>query len=159
MDLRDELLGLVECLAEENIDYAICGGIALAIHGYPRFTKDIDILVQSEDLDRAIHAVARIGFVLDSGTLPFDQGGPRAREVRRISKTEGAEVLTLDLLLVSPVLESVWSSRGGFEWQDRHLQVVSREGLVEMKRLAGRDQDLLDVKQLESSSDKTDAQD
>ena len=92
MDLRDELLGLVDRLTAEEIDYALCGGVALAIHGHPRFTKDIDLLLRREDVDRAVAAVASLGFVLDSGILPFESGGPRAREVRRILKTEGAEV-------------------------------------------------------------------
>ena len=156
MDLREELLGLVDCLDAARIDYAVCGGLALAIHGYPRFTKDIDILVRLEDLERAVAAVSGLGFDLDAGILPFEVGGPRAREVRRISKTEGGEVLTLDLLVVSPVLESAWRSRGVFEWQDRRLRVVSREGLAEMKRLAGREQDLLDARRLESSDDEAD---
>lgn len=91
MDLHDELLGFVDLLAAEGIDYAICGVVALAIHGHPRFTKDIDILIRPEDVDRAVGAVAKLGYVLDSGSLSFDSGGPRAREVRRISKTDGAE--------------------------------------------------------------------
>ncbi len=154
MDLHDELLGLVGLFAAEGIDYAICGGVALAIHGYPRFTKHIDVLIRLDDVDRVVEAVARLGFVLDSGSLPFGSVGPRAREVRRISKTDGAEVLTLDLLLVTPVLEIAWNSRGVFEWRDRRLVVVSQEGLAGMKRLAGREQDLLDAKKLESPDDE-----
>lgn len=154
MDLRDELLGLVDCLTAKGLDYAVCGGIALAIHGYPRFTKDIDVLVRREQLEQVLAAIAPLGFDLDSGNLPFDSGTPNAREVRRITKVEGGEVLALDLLLVSPVLEPAWRSRGTFEWQERRLQVVSREGLAEMKRLAGREQDLLDATKLESTDDE-----
>jgi len=153
MDLRAELLGLVDRLAAARVEYAICGGVALAIHGYPRFTKDIDLLVRREDLERVVSTVAVLGFTLDAGLLPFDAGGPRAREVRRISKAEGGEVLTLDLLLVSPVLQGVWRSRGTFEWEGRRVSVVSRAGLIEMKRLTGREQDLLDARRLESPRD------
>jgi len=154
MDLREELLALVDCLAKAGVEYAVCGGVALAIHGYPRFTKDIDILIRREDVDRVAKVVASVGYVLDAGTVPFDASGARAREVRRISKAEGAAVLTLDLLLVSPVLENAWQGRGIYEWEGRRIHVVSREGLAEMKRLAGREQDLLDAKRLESSDDE-----
>ena len=156
MDLREELLSLVDLFAAEGIEYAVCGGIALAIHGYPRLTRDIDVLIRPEDVERAVTAVASLGFVLDAGELPFESGTPRARKVRRISKTSGPEGLTLDLLIVSPVLESAWGSRGVFRWEGRDLRAVSREGLAEMKRLAGRDQDIVDAKKLETAGDDTD---
>lgn len=41
MDIYDELRGLLAALEKQRVDYAICGGIALALHGYPRLTKDL----------------------------------------------------------------------------------------------------------------------
>lgn len=41
VNLVDELRGLLESLNGAGVEYAVCGGIAVAIHGYPRFTKDI----------------------------------------------------------------------------------------------------------------------
>jgi hypothetical protein len=148
MDLYSELLALLDVLEKESIEYALCGGVAVAFHGYPRFTKDIDILVRPQDLPRVKEAVARRGFVLDSGRLPFGLGTRNEREVHRISKVEGKEVLTLDLVLVNQVLDDVWNGRERFEWQGRQVQVVSREGLAVMKRLANRRQDLLDLEKL-----------
>ena len=72
----------------------------------------------------------------------------KEREVYRISKIEGKEILTLDLVLVTSVFESIWDEREYYEWKGRRIQVVSFDGLVTMKKLAGRDQDLLDLKKL-----------
>ena len=157
MDLRDELLGLVDRLTAGGIEYAVCGGLALAIHGYPRFTKDIDLLVRSEDVDSIVKAVAELGFVLDAGIMPFDVGSAHARQVRRISKVDGGDHLTLDLLIVSPALQDTWNGRRIYTWEGRRIHVVSREGLIQMKRMAGRDQDLLDARRLESDDDETQA--
>jgi hypothetical protein len=153
MDLYEELLGLVDALEAKGIDYALCGGIAVAIHGYARFTKDIDLLIREEDRDRVRQAVADRGFVVEGGRLPFGAGGPFAREVDRVSKVQGQEVFTLDLLLLPPFLEDVWKNREVFEWKGRRMQVVSAEGLAKMKRIAGRDQDLLDLKKLGLAGD------
>jgi hypothetical protein len=153
MDLHEELGELIDLLAHERIDYALCGGLALAVHGFPRFTKDIDLLIRPEDADRIAAAVARIGFDLDAGELPFDTGGPHARRVRRINKTEGGEGLTLDLVLLPPWLHEAWESRERFEWGGRELSVVSRDGLAEMKRIAGRPQDLADLARLMGEGD------
>jgi len=56
--------------------------------------------------------------------------------------------LILDIMPVTPILKEVWSSRIVFEWKDRIIKVVSTEGLAIMKRLSGRDRDLLDLKEL-----------
>lgn len=143
MDLYEELRDLVKALNREGLDYAICGGVALALHGHPRFTNDIDLLILPDDLDRIQEAAKSCGFLDSSGRIPFEQC-----DVHRVVKTRDAECLVLDLLLVNDVLEEIWQSRVDFEWQDERLRVVSAEGLARMKRMAGRDQDLVDLKKL-----------
>jgi hypothetical protein len=44
------------------VEYALVGGLAVAVWGAPRATKDIDLLVQPERLDAAMNAVASCGF-------------------------------------------------------------------------------------------------
>jgi hypothetical protein len=153
MNLYDEFRDLIEALNREEVDYGVCGGIALAIHGFPRFTKDIDLLILPQDLDGVIAVAADRGFLVVANPLHFDSGKPTAREVRRISKIEGEDVLTLDLLLANGILQKAWDDREEFLWQGRSIKVVSARGLVLMKKIAGRDQDLLDVKKLEAQDD------
>ena len=45
MDIQQELRALIVALNGASIEYALCGGLAVAFHGYARFTKDIDILI------------------------------------------------------------------------------------------------------------------
>lgn len=153
MDLYDELLALIDALNNQAVDYALCGGIAVAFHGYPRFTKDIDLLVRAEDLDEVKRAIRPLGFTLPAQPLPFDAGRPTERKIHRVSKVREGELLTVDLLLVNPPLEAVWEDREVFEWKGRQVQLVSRGGLATMKRMAGRDQDLLDLKKLGTSDE------
>ena len=155
MNLQEEFLALIEALNRSGVEYGVCGGIALAIHGYPRFTKDIDILVRPEDLDRAFAVAAERGFVIAANPLHFDAGTPKAREVRRISKIDGEDVMTLDLLLSKGILQDAWNDREAFEWEGRVVKTVSAQALARMKRIAGRDQDLLDVRRLEGGDDES----
>lgn len=154
MNLQEEFLGLIDALNRDGVEYGVCGGIALAIHGYPRFTKDIDVLIRPEDLDRVFAVASERGFVLAANPLRFDIGTPKAREVRRISKIEGEDVMTLDLLLASGIVREAWDDREAFEWQGRIVKAVSAQALIRMKRIAGRDQDLLDVRKLEGGDDE-----
>ena len=154
MNLHEELLALIDALNRDGAEYGICGGIALAIHGYPRFTKDIDVLILPEDLDRITAVAAKKGFTVAANPLRFDVGTPKAREVRRISKIEGEDVMTLDLLLADGVLREAWDDREVFEWEGRAVKTVSARALVRMKRIAGRDQDLIDARRLENGPDE-----
>lgn len=148
LDLKEELRSVTAALHREGIDYAICGGLAVAIHGYPRTTRDIDLLIREENLDRIVAVVKSIGYTLSAGIIPFDTGKPTERRVFRISKTQGEDLLTLDLILVSPFLEDVWAGRSSYQIADQEIQVVSLEGLAKMKRAAGRPQDIADLHQL-----------
>lgn len=154
MDLYLELLALIDALETAMVDYALCGGIAVAFHGYPRFTKDIDLLVREEELERVKQAIKPLGFGLEAAPMPFDADGPTERVIHRVSKVEEGEILTLDLLLVNPALEEVWEDRVVYEWKGRRVRIVSIDGLARMKRMAGRDQDLLDLKKLGFSDEE-----
>jgi len=146
VDLYAELQQLIAALESAGLDYAICGGVALAVHGVPRATQDIDILLRPEDMARLREAARGCGFVLES--LPMDFSG--GVTIQRFTKLVNAQPLMLDVLLVTEPLERVWATRqraplegGGV------LSVVSREGLITLKLAAGRPQDVADVKRLE----------
>jgi hypothetical protein len=95
VDVYSELRALVELFARESIDYAVCGGLAVAFHGYARFTEDIDVLVQGDDIDRITKAIEGIGFLDSSGEIPI--GG---NKLHRVLKIEGTEYLVLDLMVM-----------------------------------------------------------
>src|SRR2546426_1276559 len=145
MNLYDELLGLVDVLEKYGIEYALCGGLAVVIHGYPRMTKDIDLLILGEDLQRTSEAIHERGFTVHSGQIPFRLGQPTEQITHRVLKIMDRKTLTLDLLILPPFLEPVWKSRARVQWQGKDVKIVSREGLAIMKRIAGRKQDLADL--------------
>lgn len=148
MDLYEELMGLVTSLDRAGIRYAICGGLAVAIHGHPRLTKDIDVLVHPEDEDRALKIAEGAGY--DAPSLPMEFGArtDSPRIVTRVTKLEGEDVLSLDFIRAAGWLAPVLDSRVAAEWEDRRIPVVSRHGLALMKRVANRPQDRADLEVL-----------
>ncbi len=151
MDLKQELFGIVGALSRADVPYALCGGMAVVLHGYPRLTRDIDLLIRSQDLEAARDVLGSAGFTIPGGLIPFDTGRPRQRSVFRVSKAIGKDVLTVDLLLLPDFLWEVWQSRETYELDGVLVTVVSVDGLITMKKIAGRHQDLGDVEQLESA--------
>jgi hypothetical protein len=153
-DLIDELAEVITAMETASIPYAVCGGLALGILGYPRATVDIDVLIAPEDVDRAKAAVARVGFDVPARQMVFGLRSGKRREVQRVSKLDpDGEMLTLDLLLAGEELVDVLQTRLQVPWRGKTIWVVTREGLATMKRLAGRPRDLADLAVLEGRAE------
>jgi hypothetical protein len=146
LSLFEETTALLAELERRGIPYAIAGAVALAVHGVPRATTDLDLLVQPGDVEAVLAAARARGFTVQALPMRFSDG----MEVRRVSKVEGPEMLTLDLLLVDANLAPVWASRERVPTERGEFSVVSRQGLIQMKAWAGREQDLADIQRLEA---------
>ncbi len=148
--LFDELTQLVESFEANEIDYAVCGGLAMAIHGFARATLDIDLLILSESLEAAYKLAEEKGFDIRGLDMSFKES---AVEIRRVSKIDDeGSVLSLDFLLVTPKVQDVWESKTEMSLAGRKYSIVSRDGLIKMKTLAGRPQDLVDIERLENEA-------
>jgi hypothetical protein len=147
-DVITTLDAVVDALNIANVAYALCGGLAVNLHGHVRATRDIDLLLPRDQLDRARAALRPLGFDIDAGPIPFGIGTDRERVLYRVSRIVGAQLSTIDLMVVTPVLEPAWASRVCARWRGRDVWTVSLDGLARMKRLAGRPQDLADLENL-----------
>ena len=152
-DLYDELKALICSLNENRVAYALCGGLALAVHGLVRATVDIDILIPKDSLAAARSVARQLGYTIEAAPMRFAEG---AVEIHRISKvdSDSGEMLMLDLLLVTDPLAKVWETREEVEWERGSLWVVSRAGLVALKKLRRSGQDLDDIERLAEGSDE-----
>jgi hypothetical protein len=148
LDIADELRALVARLDDQNIEYALCGGMAMAVHQRPRFTIDIDLLIEEESLRRAMDVAGSLGYNIRGKDLSFKDG---AVEIRRVSKVDpdSGDLMTIDLLLVTPEIRTAWDSRVQAEWEGGTLSVVSTAGLIAMKQLRRSGLDLDDIKALQ----------
>jgi hypothetical protein len=135
MDLREELNQLIESLNQEHILYALCEGMALAVHGHPRFTQDLDLLIQESDLQQLIEVAKRLGYRDISGWLRFNTGTDRETKLYRLLKPLGTENLMLDLICVTSQFEDVWQSRTQFDIASIRMTVVSRDGFRNRSRV------------------------
>jgi len=153
MELFEEFSKLVLELKKEKIEYALCGGLAMAVYAFPRATLDIDILIEPETLEKVKTIAERLGFTHDVGLLKFKGGAIQIYRLTKISHDSG-EPLMLDMLLLTPEIMEVWESKRILTWEKGELPVVSPQGFIKLKsmRLSGQDQD--DIKKLESLPDE-----
>ena len=148
MDIADEFRTLIRALNAARIPYAVCGGFAVIVHGFPRVTQDIDLLVPDEDLSRVREVARAVGFTVDTGSFTIRRGRPGESRFYRMLKVEGSEHLMLDLLAVTPDREEIFASRETQLADDLPLTVIGREGLRRMKLAAARPKDLEDLRKL-----------
>lgn len=149
MNLVDELHAVAAALRAAGVPYAVCGGVAVTIHGATRSTKDLDLLVPPDAVERALDAIRPLGYAFAAIPMTFDEGTARERVVRRVSKVEGREHMIVDLLLADRSLAGLLDDRVEVALPEGPLYVVSRRALLAMKRLAARPQDLADIAKLE----------
>lgn len=128
MDLLKELIRITAKFEKEKIEYALCGGLAMAVYAFPRATLDIDIMVEEDMLEKAKKAGNELGFKSD----------------------ESSDPLVLDMLLVTPEIRHVWESRQRVSWEKGELPVISPKGLIQLKSLRQSGQDQDDIKHLRS---------
>lgn len=144
LDLYDELRKLITAFDEHDIDYALCGGVAMAVYDHPRATIDIDLLILGESLDQVLAIATKLGYDIRGLDMTFATG---KIEIRRMSKIdrESGHLLSLDFLLVTPEVRDVWNSRVRVDRESGRLCVVSRAGLIALKSLRGSLQDQADI--------------
>lgn len=147
--LLQELLVITSQLENKGIEYAVWGGLAMAIHGFVRATLDIDVLIREESLEQAHQIIAKQGFSAKGLDMSFKEGAIKVRRISKIDKD--GEDLSLDLLLVTPPLQDVWESRENLRLENRNLWFISRNGLVKMKQLAGTPKDSIDLEWLQNN--------
>jgi hypothetical protein len=143
-DLYEELRKVIAAFEQKRIDYALCGGLAMAVYDHPRATIDIDMLIPPEAFKLIPEIASELGYSIRGLDMSFANGAIEIRRVSKIHPTTG-HVLSLDLLLVTSQIREVWDSRIDAEVEGAKLSVVSRRGLIALKELRGSGRDLDDI--------------
>src|ERR1700730_12868320 len=153
-DLYEEFKSIVSALEEKGIDYAVCGGLAMAIHGFPRATVDIDLLILADSLEEAKAVVRSLGYTIEAQPMSFHKGAIEIRRLSRIDPSDG-DLLMINFLLVTPTVEAAWNNRIRVASAKGSVLAVSREGLILLKSFRGSGQDLDDIDRLKDSQDES----
>ncbi|MEA3186378.1 MAG: hypothetical protein QOD99_208 [Chthoniobacter sp.] len=146
LSIDRELKAIVTRLQELRIPYALCGGLAMAVHGYPRATLDIDLLSLRDSTQDISTAARTLGYTLTAAPMTFADGDVRIFRISKLSP-EDEDVLPLDILSLSPAIEAMLTTEET-EWEGVQLCVVDARSLICLKRLRNNAQDLADIERL-----------
>jgi hypothetical protein len=136
------------------VKYIVIGGIASILHGVPRATFDLDILIEAtlDNAQQLLDALLDAGL----GTAALTS----APEVLAHEITVFRDRVRVDVQISTPGLHfaDAWSRRKTVFFQGQEIYILSKEDLISSKRAAGRPVDLEDLRLLqlpESSGDES----
>lgn len=146
--MNEDFEDLLACLLEEEVRFLVVGAHALAVHGVPRATGDLDVWIEPgrQNAEQAWAALARFGAPLETFELSIDdltrpgtvfQLGLPPRRIDVLTQISGVD------------FASAWESRVVREFEGMELSFLGRAELLENKRASGRPKDLADVAMLE----------
>ena len=143
--MLNRLQGVFRSFQQHDVRYVVIGGIAAILHGVPRATFDLDILIEAtpDNAQRLLDALLDAGLGTAALTSPGDL---LANEI-----TVFKDRVRVDVQTSTPGVRFVdaWSRRRTVAYQGQEFFILAKEDLIRSKRAAGRPVDLEDVRLLE----------
>ena len=147
--LNEDFRDLLVLLAETGVEFLVVGAYALAFHGAPRASGDIDLFVRpsQDNAQRLFDALTRFGAPLGSAGVTaadFEQPG--------MVYQLGLPPRRIDLLteLSGVTFDEVWATRDAAEVEGHAVFFIGRDALLKNKAATGRPKDLADIARLRS---------
>jgi hypothetical protein len=147
MELIPDFKEFIQLLNENKIEYLVVGGIAVILHGYPRYTIDIDFWVNptKENAKKLIKTLDLFGFHFDNLTEEdlsnVDQIIQLGFPPNRLDIITSVNGLVFKECFKRKILYK-------FENDDLTINLISKEDLIKNKLATGRSQDIADVDNL-----------
>jgi hypothetical protein len=146
MKISPDFREFIACANARDVRFLIVGGYAVAYHGHPRYTKDLDVWVEptAENARRLLDALEDFGF----GTLELQvEDFLEPDQVIQL----GYPPLRIDLLTSVSGLsfDDCYPNRQTMEIEEVEVPFIGLDDLKANKRASGRHQDLADLENLE----------
>jgi hypothetical protein len=148
--MLNRLQDVFRLFQQNEVKYVVIGGIASVLHGVPRATFDLDILIEAstENVQRLLTAMENAGFATATMT--------NAKDVLANEITVFNDRVRIDVQTSTPGIsfQDAWNRRQTITYNGQKFFILSKEDLIKSKRACGRDIDMEDVRLLELPDDK-----
>jgi hypothetical protein len=145
LELSRDLRELLKCFLSHNVRYLVIGGHAVSFHGYPRFTKDLDIWIESSEEN----AIAVTAALIEYGFHPDSILPEMFNDPNRMTKM-GREPNRVDILqsILGVGFQECFARCTFTNIDGSKIPIISRDDLLANKLATARPQDIADAHQL-----------
>jgi hypothetical protein len=151
MVLDSNFKEFIQSLNANGVKYLVVGGFAVAYHGYPRYTKDLDFWIWAEpdNARRMLQVIRDFGF----GVLGLTEDD--FLNLENIVQI-GHEPNRIDIIMQLDGMEFIecYDLREETSFENIPINFIDLENLIKSKRLSGRKKDLLDAAELKKQKKK-----
>ncbi len=153
MNVFEEFKRLVMELEKQKVRYALVGGVAMAFYTEPRFTRDIDLLIDCEDFEKTKGILEKDGYFESASPWTFRNV---AIELHRFLKVVDEEdEMLLDILVAKDEeVKSIIQNAIEAESEEGRVMVVNKGDLIWLKRMRDSKQDQADIERLEDDTNR-----
>jgi predicted nucleotidyltransferase len=143
--LNQDFLAFIGLLEEENVDYLVVGGYAVGLHGFPRYTGDIDffVAISEENAGRILRVFDKFGFggigLTAEDFLEKDFVVEIGREPRKIQILTGIDGVSFSECFARKIEVEI----GGMA-----VKFIGKDDLILNKAASGRPKDRIDLEEL-----------
>jgi hypothetical protein len=145
MNIQQDFEELLKLLEEHKVEYLIVGGYAVAFHGYPRFTKDMDIYynISAINIQRLQKALEKFGFTTKD--LPSELFNSKGTII-----TFGTEPVRVDIIneISGVAFNNAWEKRVRGKYGTIEVNFINKSDLIKNKTSTSRLQDKADAEKL-----------
>jgi len=152
MNIFEEFPKLFSQFERNKLKYSLVGGVAMAFYDEPRFTKDIDILLFPEDIEKLNKILSKEGYLESTSPWTFKKTN---MTLHRFIKTADKEHMQLDVITANEK-RSKQIITNALKAESEHgiVRLAQKKDLIWMKRQRNSDQDKVDIKKLKSTGMK-----
>jgi hypothetical protein len=155
MELYREFFSIIEALNKRELKYSVVGGIALAFHAEPRFTKDIDILAKPIDLPVYEEVFQELGYYKFAEPWTFENTNITLHRFSKLSVEDDKDMIVVDLLIGNEgKYEEIINNSITDISSIGKVYLAQREDLIWMKKIRGSKQDEADIEKLENKNEQ-----
>ncbi len=136
--MLNQLKGVFSSFQKKEVKYIVIGGIASVLHGVPRATFDLDILIEATpaNAEKLLDALVDAGLGTASLTSVEEL---LAHEITILN-----DFVRIDVQTSTPGIDfsEVWAKREEMEYQGQLFYILSKEDYIKSKKASGREGDL-----------------